>query len=101
MDFKNLKYSVLCEEISNETDENADVIVEFDSGEKFWATFVTYKNLTTLTQKYEDSGECLAGKYFWTANMVLTSKINGSMINNVIDDFIGNGQFEMAFEKLV
>jgi len=101
MDFKNLKYSVLCEQISNETNENADVIVEFDSGEKFWATFVTYKNLTMLTQKNKDSGECLAGKYFWTANMVLTSKINGSMIKSVIEDFIDNGQFELAFQKLV
>lgn len=100
MDFKNLKYSVLCEKISNELDDNADIIVKFDSGEKYWATFITYKNLTMLTQKNKKLGECLAGKYFWAANMVLTSKINEPMIKNVIEDFIDNGHFELAFEKL-
>ena len=49
------------------TDDNSDVIVTTADGKKYVATFVTYDNVKTLTEKNKKTGELLSGKYFGLA----------------------------------
>ncbi len=52
-------------------DDNTDVIVQFEDGTRWSATFFTYLNINRLTEKNKKTGECLNGNYFWASNMVL------------------------------
>lgn len=52
------------EENRNEEDNNTDVIVKFDDGSEWIATFFTYQNIISISGKNEKTGECLNGKYF-------------------------------------
>ena len=70
-------------------DDNSDVI----------ATFYTYKNITTLTEKNRKTGECLNGSYLWASDMILIDEIRREKIEKVIDDLIISGDFENAFSN--
>jgi hypothetical protein len=56
------------------TDDNSDVIVTFSDDKKYVATFFTYDNVKTLTEKNKKTGELLSGKYFWASDMILVDK---------------------------
>jgi hypothetical protein len=59
------------EENRNEEDNNTGEIVNFDDGSKWIASFFTYQNIISLSEKNKKTGECLNGQYFWASNMVL------------------------------
>ncbi len=42
-------------------DDNSDVIVTIENGEKWVASFFTYRNIQTLREKNKASGECMSG----------------------------------------
>ncbi|PFH83840.1 hypothetical protein [Bacillus sp. AFS088145] len=55
------------EQWSNEYDiydENTDVKVIFENGTEAVATFITNKNIMSLREKNQATGECLSGNYF-------------------------------------
>ena len=80
-----------------EINDNSDVIVTMNNGKRFIGTFFTYKNIEYLRQKYEETGECLGGKYFYAADMILIDLINRSEIEKVIFYMIEQNEFESAF----
>ena len=80
-------------------DSNSDVIVRFTDGTKYVATFFTYKNIYSESEANKQSGECLSGKYFWASDMILIDQLSRIQIQNVIDDLIGNGEFESIFKN--
>lgn len=81
-------------------DDNSDVVVTFESGEKWIASFFTYRNIQTLVEKFKTSGECLSGRYFWASNMILVDELTRSRIESTISDLIREGMFETAFDKI-
>ena len=82
------------------TDDNSDVIVTLHDGKRYIATFFTYENIQTLTQKNKLTGENLSGSYFWASDMVLIDTITRENIIKVIGHFIETNTFEQIFTLL-
>lgn len=81
----------------NDEDNNTDVIVKFDDGSEWVASFFTYQNIISLSQKNEKTGECLYGDYFWVSNMILVKEMSRVAIQRVIKQLILDGKFESVF----
>ena len=78
--------------------DNTDVIVEFDSGDRWVASFFTYSNISKLVEKNKITGGRLNGKYFWSSDMILVDEVSRERIQEVIDYLINKGEFEGEFE---
>jgi hypothetical protein len=78
-------------------DDNTDVIVNFEDGSKYIASFFTYSNVNSLVSKNNQSGECMFGKYFWSSDMILAEDISRQTIENVIAELIKTDEFESVF----
>jgi hypothetical protein len=78
-------------------DSNTDVLVTFADGSRWGATFFSYANIRTLTEKNKQSGECLAGIYFWAAYMLLIEEITRAQIEAVFADLLHSGDFDDVF----
>jgi hypothetical protein len=78
-------------------DCNSDVMVSFEKGGEWLATFFTYKNLSTLAKQNESTGECLNGKYFWASDMIVVDEVTRERVEEVVSHLILEGEFENAF----
>ncbi|MGB8344289.1 MAG: hypothetical protein WCD86_05365 [Ktedonobacteraceae bacterium] len=78
-------------------DANTDVIVTYEDGSRWAATFVSYQNVQTLREKNQKSGESLSGSYFWATSMILVDEVSRQRVEQVICDLLSIGQFEAAF----
>lgn len=85
------------EENINEDDNSTDVMVKFDDGSEWVASFITYQNIISLSEKNEKTGECLNGDYFWASDMILVKKISRDAIERVIKQLILDGEFDSVF----
>ena len=81
-------------------DTDSDVIIEWENGERWVASFMTYKHVKTITEKNKKTGECLSGAYFWTSDMILIDEVSRHRIEEVILDLIHVGYFESVFTRL-
>ena len=84
----------------SEINDNSDVIVTFENGENYIATFYTYQNIEWLRQKNQKTGECLDGKYFYGTDLILIDKLNRVNVANVINHLIKEDEFFTAFNKI-
>jgi hypothetical protein len=84
----------------SETNDNSDVIVTFENGERYVATFFTYQNIDWLRQKNRKTGECLNGKYFFATDLILIDKLNREEVINVINHLIKEDEFFTSFDKI-
>jgi len=92
-----------CESIinsQNNTNDNSDVIVTFSDDKKYVASFFTYDNIKTLTEKNKKTGELLNGKYFWSSDMILIDRIDRNSIEKVISDLIKENSFYQIFKLI-
>ena len=78
---------------------NSDVLVEFADGARWTATFFSYENVAALRRKYEETGECLSGRYQWATNMVLVDELTRSRVEQVVEDLLASGEFGSAFAR--
>lgn len=81
-------------------DDNSDVIVTLDNGEKWVASFFTFRNIQTLREKNKSSGECMSGAYFWASDMIMVDELSRARIEAVVNDLIEEGEFENVFDKI-
>jgi hypothetical protein len=79
--------------------DNTDVVVEFDNGTRWGASFFTYKNISKLIDENRKTGECLNGKYFWSSDMLLIDVVSRERIEEVIKHLIYENKFEFIFKK--
>lgn len=70
-----------------------------EDGSRWFATFFSYANIGSLTQKNEQTGECLNGKYFRAMDMILVDKVTRTSIEEVISYLLAKGEFETAFSR--
>ncbi|MEK7857336.1 MAG: hypothetical protein AAB288_14695 [Acidobacteriota bacterium] len=84
----------------NLEDDNSDVIVTIENGEKWVASFFTYRNIQTLREKNKASGECMSGAYFWASDMILMDELSRARIEAVVNDLREEGEFENVFDKI-
>jgi hypothetical protein len=79
--------------------DNTDVILEFDDGQRWVASFFTYSNIGKLVEKNKNTGECLNGKYYWSSDMILIDEVSRERIQEVIEHLINEGTFEYIFKR--
>lgn len=85
----------------DESDYNLQVIVTFPDSSRWSADFYTFKNIEAIRQDYIQKGACLKGAY-WPAPNYLTvvDTIHRKRIEEVVDLYISQGIFDMAFEYI-
>ncbi|MEH7074270.1 hypothetical protein [Neobacillus drentensis] len=83
----------------NIEDDNLDVKVTFSDRTVWIASFITYKNIKTLSEMNKRTGECMSGAYYWSSDMVLIDIASRSRILEVIDYLIENDEFESIFTQ--
>ncbi|MCR8633910.1 hypothetical protein [Paenibacillus radicis (ex Xue et al. 2023)] len=81
-------------------DDNTDVIMTFEDGTRWIATFFTYKNIQALIDKNQMTGECLSGKYFWSSDMILIDECSRERIEEVVRYFLIEKTFTNRFRFL-
>lgn len=105
MDSQRRKYSLWIEAeqwpdgMWTPADANSDVIVTFENGERWVATFFSYQNILSLAKKNRETGECLSGKYFVATDMILIDEVSRERIEEVIADLIKESEFEKYFAR--
>jgi hypothetical protein len=80
-------------------DANTDVTVTFGDGSSWVASFFSYANIQTLTEKNRRTGECLAGAYFWASDMILVDEASRPRIEEVVHYLLEEGEFESVFTR--
>ncbi|MGB3467837.1 MAG: hypothetical protein WBA74_21295 [Cyclobacteriaceae bacterium] len=84
-----------------ESNDNSDVIVTFEDGDQYVATFFTYQNIKHLRMKNKETGECMNGKYFWASDMIIFDKIDRNEIEEIIDHLIKEEEFSQVFKEQI
>ena len=99
---KKIFLSTLCEEghTSHPIDDNTEVVVVFDNGDTYAASFFTYRNIESARKLHQSKGDFLNGKYFWVECMVLIDFISQENVLAVVMDLIDQGDFYSVFRKL-
>ena len=88
------------DEILDYKNLNTDVIVRFDSGEEYVATFYSFKNLEGMIAEHKNSKEYLSDEYYKLLNMVLVNDFNNRNLLSVIEHMIVEGDFQVVFRKI-
>lgn len=84
----------------NPVDDSSSVNVTFADGARWYALFVSYANIATLTAKNQRVGECLHGHFFAAPYMILVDEVSRQRIEEVVAHLIETGEFSSAFERL-
>lgn len=93
-------YRVIGSQLWDPEQDNVDVEVELEGGQRYGATFFTLENLRHLFAKNKSTGECASGRYFWATNMIIVRQLLAADIERAISDLIKNGEFDTAFALL-
>ncbi|MEN0067813.1 MAG: hypothetical protein AAGA48_37135 [Myxococcota bacterium] len=88
-------------DIIDPLEDNVDVEVEFSDGRRFAATFFTLASIRQLMLRWSKTGECASGLYFWSTHPIVVQTLSPSVIHEVVEDLLTNGEFEHAFELVV
>lgn len=101
-EIKQLYLSIEQEE-EEELDYNkshTDVIVIMENGEKFAASFFSYRNIEVLKAENEANEEFLKGLFFWAPNMLLIEDCKRQTVEMVVQYLLEEGDFENVFKKI-
>jgi hypothetical protein len=95
-----MKYEIrimdpLGEDVAN---DNVDVCVEFDDGDRYFATFFTLRNIESLMAKNRRTGEDGGGIYFWALKMIVVERIDMLLIEKAVADLLETEFFVQAFD---
>ena len=105
MDSQRQKYSIWIEAEEwapgewTPADDNSDVIVTFQNGERWVATFFSYQNILSLREKNRETGECLGGKYFCATDMILADEVSRERIEEVVAEMLDQKEFDTYFAR--
>jgi hypothetical protein len=78
---------------------NTDVIVHTRDGYRYVATFCTYKKMEILMYS-NDFQQRDTYHYLWFKNLVLVKQISEDYVNNVVEEMIDEGDFQVLFQKI-
>ena len=79
---------------------NTDVIVNFDNGDKYIATFFSHESLKQMLEMDIKTGEFFSEKYYRILNMVIIKDFNTGDLHQIIESMIAEGDFQLVFKKL-
>ena len=81
-------------------DLSTDVIVDLDNGDRYIATFFTYKSLTSMIESDVQSGDSYTEHYYRILNMVLIKDFNKGDLRAIIERMISEGDFQVIFTRI-
>ena len=81
-------------------DDNIDIVVTLEDGSRYSATCFTLANVQKLMRLYQDRGDCLAGTYFWSVDMIIVKSLHLSMLQDVVKDIIAEGMLDKAMTRV-
>ena len=87
---------VLLGEVADVLDDNVDVIVRFPQGEARTSTFFTVRNIESIMAGYRASGECLAGRFFWSKDMIIVEDLRMETIRDTVHELVRSGEYRHA-----
>jgi hypothetical protein len=79
---------------------NTDVIVHFDTGDRYIATFFSHKSLVDMLEMDKRSGDFYLDQYYKILDMVLIRDFNNGDLHAVIENMISEGDFQLVFKKI-
>jgi hypothetical protein len=82
------------------TDANVDVEITLDDGRVFSATFITPANIQTIMARYQSSGECENGLYFWASDMIVIKCLDPLSIETCIRSIVESEQTLAPFQLI-
>jgi len=81
-------------------DDNVDVEVRFRDGRRFGATFFTIGNVAATMTRWQETGECSHGLYFWATHPIIVSNLDHQTVLRTVEHLMETGEFALAFEQL-
>lgn len=84
----------------NVHDDCTDVVVTWEDGSRWIASFISYQHVKTLTEKNKRTGENLSGAYFWMSDMFLVDQVSRQRIEAVIQHLSKRGELKQVFHAL-
>lgn len=82
------------------TNLSTDVIVRMDNGEKYIATFFSYKSFIETVELEMETWDPYQGQYYKVLDTVLVKDFNGGDLRAVIENMIAEGDFQLVFKKM-
>ena len=77
---------------------HTDVIVQFENGDKYFATFMSYKKLESMIHELNISEEDSA--LYKVLHTVLVKNFNNGNLYPVIESMLAEGDFQLIFKKM-
>ena len=81
-------------------DDNSDVVVTLEDGSQWAATFVTFQNVASLTEKNRRTGECLSGRYLDIPHLILVEELSRPLIKAAVEGILKTGALGPCFQRL-
>jgi hypothetical protein len=99
---KNIVLTALCNSNEKTDYENlsTDVVVEFEDGEKYIATFYSCSSLEAMIKEDKLTREFHSGEYYKVLNMIVVKDFNEGNIIPVVERMIAEGDFQVVFNKI-
>lgn len=73
-----------------ETAQEADATILLADGTRRYATFMTLSVVETIMKRWQGTGECLGGGYFWCSDLIIIGRPGFHTMAAAIRDLIGN-----------
>ncbi|MEV4115619.1 hypothetical protein [Nonomuraea sp. NPDC049695] len=83
-----------------ETVDQADAIITLPDGTQRHATFMTPGVISEIMDRWQRTGECLNGRYFWCSDLVIIRKPGFVSMVDAVRDMIAIGELESACSAL-
>jgi hypothetical protein len=96
----NFKFEIFNEDKMLIDIDNVDVKIILENGDTFFLTFFTIANIQVLLKRYNETGECAFGTYFWASNMVIVNSLNIENIKKTIEQLIKDNELKMIGQKV-
>ncbi|MBB2745193.1 UNVERIFIED_ORG: hypothetical protein FHR35_005042 [Microbispora rosea subsp. rosea] len=87
-------------ELDPETADQADATITLPDGTRRYATFTTLGAISGLMDRWQGTGECLNGRYFWCSDLVIIRKPGFVSMADAVRDMIAIGELESACSAL-
>jgi len=83
------------------TAPQADATIHLPDGTRRHATFMTLSTITEIMTRWQQTGECSNGRYFYYTDLVIISEAGGfPTMANAIRDLIHTGELADACQLL-
>ncbi|MEV1198523.1 hypothetical protein [Microbispora rosea] len=87
-------------ELDPETADQADATITLPDGARRYATFMTLGAISGIMDRWQGTGECLSGRYFWCSDLVIIRKPGFGSMTDAVRDMIAIGELESACSAL-